>query len=80
MLRKGLSQMTEVEVQQEKGTGMKERQRRKTAEGAAAASARHLLHDDPFIFADPFSIQLTSRPWRIIDLDPRRERFHAPCI
>jgi methyltransferase (TIGR00027 family) len=45
---------------------MKERQRSRTAEAAAAARARHLLRDDPVVFADPFAIHLTSRPWRII--------------
>jgi len=45
---------------------MKERQRSRTAEAAAAARARHLLRSAPIVFADPFAIQLTSRPWRII--------------
>jgi len=45
---------------------MKERQRSRTAEAAAAARARHLLRADSIVFADPFAVKLTSRPWRII--------------
>ena len=45
---------------------MKERHRSRTAEAAAAARARHLLREEPIVFDDPFAIQLSSRPWRII--------------
>lgn len=45
---------------------MEETQRSRTAETAAATRARHLLRDEPIVFDDPFAIQLTSRPWRII--------------
>jgi len=45
---------------------MEEKKRSKTAEGVAAARAYHLLYQDPVVFEDPYAIQLTSPPWRII--------------
>lgn len=45
---------------------MKETQRSRTAEAAAAVRAAHLLHDRPVILADPFAIRLTSHTWRLI--------------
>lgn len=45
---------------------MREGQRSRTAEAAAAVRAGHLLYDDPVIFADPFAIRLTSVVWRLI--------------
>lgn len=45
---------------------MRAEQRSKTAEGAAAVRAWHLLHCNPKVFEDPFAIQLTSFGWRTI--------------
>ena len=45
---------------------VREKQRSRTAEAAAAVRAAHVLYDRPVIFADPFAIRLTSRTWRVI--------------
>lgn len=45
---------------------MEQAQRSKTAEGAAAIRAAHLLYDEPVVFEDPFAIQLTSQSWRVV--------------
>ncbi len=49
-----------------KGQKMKQNQRSKTAEAAAACRAWHSLSGHPIVFKDPFAIQLTSIGWRTI--------------
>ena len=36
----------------------------RTAEGAAAMRAEHLIYDSPLVFDDPYAIELLSYPWR----------------
>ena len=36
----------------------------RTAEGAAAMRAEHLIHDEPVVFKDPYAIEMLSYPWR----------------
>ena len=36
----------------------------RTAEGAAAMRAEHLIYDKPVVFDDPYAIELLSYPWR----------------
>ncbi len=43
---------------------MKQSHRSRTAEGAAAMRASHVLYADPIIFADPFAASLVSYPWQ----------------
>ncbi|MBL4866916.1 MAG: class I SAM-dependent methyltransferase [Pseudomonadales bacterium] len=43
---------------------MKEIQRSRTAEGAAAVRASHLLKDSPIVFADHFALPLSAFPWQ----------------
>jgi methyltransferase (TIGR00027 family) len=45
---------------------MKEDKASKTAEAVAAIRAKHLLHDSPVVFSDPWAIRLTSPAWRFI--------------
>lgn len=45
---------------------MKQNQRSRTAEAAAAVRACHTLYDNPIVFEDPFAIHLTSPAWRLV--------------
>lgn len=45
---------------------MKAEQRSRTADAVAAVRAAHLLYDRPIVFEDPFAIELTSLPWRMV--------------
>jgi methyltransferase (TIGR00027 family) len=45
---------------------MKAKQPSRTADAVAAVRAAHLLHDRPIVFEDPFAIDLTSLPWRMV--------------
>lgn len=42
----------------------------RTAEGAAAMRAAHLIYDRPVVFNDPYAIELLSFPWRRVCKNP----------